>query len=146
KKSGNSGNNSGFASSLLGGGKAPVPTQKDQGKSELTEVLLDKEALKSNEIVVLAMGEDARKHARSVPHTVRVCSFGWPIPDATLAVVDPQTNLLCTPNIIGEIWVDSPSLSGGFWALPKHTEAIFHARPYKFEEGSPTPVLVEPEL
>lgn len=146
KKSGKSGNNSGFGSSLLGGGKAPVPTQKDQGKNELTEVLLDKEALKSNEIVVLAMGEDARKYAGSMQHAVRVCSFGWPIPDATLAVVDPETNLLCTPNIIGEIWVDSPSLSGGFWALPKHTEAIFHARPYKFEEGSPTPVLVEPEF
>lgn len=33
------------------------------------------------------------------------------------------------PNTIGEIWVDSPSLSGGFWNLPKHTESIFHARP-----------------
>ena len=26
--------------------------------------------------------------------------------------------------------MDSPSLSGGFWALPKHTANIFHARPY----------------
>ena len=26
--------------------------------------------------------------------------------------------------------VDSPSISGGFWALPKHTANIFHARPY----------------
>jgi acyl-CoA synthetase (AMP-forming)/AMP-acid ligase II len=48
---------------------------------------------------------------------------------ATIAVVDPETTALCAPETIGEIWVDSPSLSGGFWALPKHTEAIFHARP-----------------
>ncbi|KNG88587.1 hypothetical protein ANOM_003514 [Aspergillus nomiae NRRL 13137] len=138
--------NSGFGSSLLGGGSSPAPVSKEQTKNELQEVLLDKEALKSNEIVVLAMGEEARKFAGSMPHAVRVGSFGYPIPDATLAVVDPETNLLCTPNVIGEIWVDSPSLSGGFWALPKHTEAIFHARPYKFEEGNPTPVLVEPEF
>jgi acyl-CoA synthetase (AMP-forming)/AMP-acid ligase II len=137
--------NTGFGSSLLGGGSR-VSAPKQSTKNELCEVLLDKEALKSNEVVVLAMGEDARKYASSMPHAVRVGAFGYPIPDATLAVVDPETNLLCTPNVVGEIWVDSPSLSGGFWALPKHTEAIFHARPYKFEEANPTPILVEPEF
>ncbi|KAJ5648952.1 uncharacterized protein N7484_002675 [Penicillium longicatenatum] len=137
--------NSGFGSSLLGGGSR-VSAPKQTSKNELSEVLLDKEALKSNEVVVLAMGEDARKYARSMPHAVRVGAFGFPLPDATLCVVDPETNLLCVPNVIGEIWVDSPSLSGGFWALPKHTEAIFHARPYKFEDANPTPILVEPEF
>ncbi|KAF9884677.1 hypothetical protein FE257_001370 [Aspergillus nanangensis] len=136
--------NDGFGSSLLGG--APMTAPKEHSKNEIAEVLLDKEALKSNEVVVLAMGEDARKFAGTMPHAVRVGAFGYPIPDATMAVVDPETNLLCTPNVVGEIWVDSPSLSGGFWALPKHTEAIFHARPYRFEEGNPTPVLVEPEF
>ncbi|RAK71959.1 putative AMP binding domain protein [Aspergillus fijiensis CBS 313.89] len=147
KKSEKTETNSGFGSSLLGGGSsAPAPASQEQGKTEMLEVLLDKEALKSNEIVVLAMGEEAKKFAPTMPHAVRVGSFGYPIPDATVSVVDPETNLLCTPNVVGEIWVDSPSLSGGFWALPKHTEAIFHARPYKFEEGNPTPVLVEPEF
>ncbi|BDD57272.1 putative NRPS-like protein biosynthetic cluster [Monascus purpureus] len=144
-KSGKSENNSGFGSSLLSGG-APVRTHDDESKNELGEVLLDKEALKSNEVVVLAMGEEARKYAGSMPNAVRVGSFGYPLPDATLAVVDPETNLLCNPNVIGEIWVDSPSLSGGFWALPKYTQTIFHARPYKFEDGSPTPILLEPEF
>ncbi|KAJ5314699.1 uncharacterized protein N7443_001583 [Penicillium atrosanguineum] len=137
--------NTGFGSSLLGGGSR-ISTPKETARNELSEVLLDKEALKSNEVVVLAMGEDARKYASSMPHAVRIGAFGYPIPDATLAVVDPETNLLCTPNVVGEIWVDSPSLSGGFWALPKHTEAIFHARPYKFEDANPTPILVEPEF
>lgn len=145
KKKKTESSNDGFGSSLLGG--KPVTTQKqDDDKNQLAEVLLDKEALKSNEVVVVAMGEEARKQAESRINTVRVGAFGYPIPDATLAVVDPETNLLCTPNVIGEIWVDSPSLSGGFWALPKHTETIFHARPYKFEPGNPTPVLVEPEF
>ncbi|KAJ9664122.1 hypothetical protein H2201_005362 [Coniosporium apollinis] len=130
--------------SLIGGGTTKKTSQK-KSRTELSEVLLDKEALKTNEVVVLAMGEEARKRANE-PGTLRVGAFGYPIPDATMALVDPETNLLCSPYSIGELWVDSPSLSGGFWALPKHTESIFHARPYRFMPGSPTPVLVEPEF
>ena len=129
--------------SLLGGG--PKQSTSKKGRTELSEVLLDKESLKTNEVVIVAMGDEARRRANE-PGTVRVGAFGYPIPDATLAVVDPETSLLCTPYVIGEIWVDSPSLSGGFWALPKHTETIFHARPYRFQEGNPTPMAVEPEF
>ncbi len=130
--------------SLLGGG--PKKKISQEGRTELSEVLLDRESLKINEVLVVAMGDEARRRAGSEPGTVRVGAFGYPIPDATLAVVDPETSLLCTPLVIGEIWVDSPSLSGGFWALPKHTETIFHARPYRFQEGNPTPMAVEPEF
>lgn len=129
--------------SLLGGG--PQKPKAPKERTELTEVLLDKESLKTNEVVVVAMGAEARRRANE-PGTVRVGAFGYPIPDATLAIVDPESSLLCTPYVIGEVWVDSPSLSGGFWALPKHTETIFHARPYKFQAGNPTPMVVEPEF
>ncbi|KAF3013709.1 hypothetical protein E8E14_004186 [Neopestalotiopsis sp. 37M] len=137
------GPSNGFGS-LLGGGT--TTTKEQEAKNELGEVLLDREALKTNEVIVVAIGDEARKKAATEPGTVRVGAFGYPIPDATLAVVDPETGLLATPHAIGEIWVDSPSLSGGFWALPKHTEQIFHARPYKFEPGDPTPTPVEPEF
>jgi acyl-CoA synthetase (AMP-forming)/AMP-acid ligase II len=130
--------------SLIGGGTTKKTDQK-KSRAELTEILLDKEALKMNEVVVVAIGEDARKRANE-PGTMRVGAFGYPIPDATLAIVDPETNLLCSPYSIGEIWVDSPSLSGGFWQLQKHTETIFHARPYRFVDGSPTPELLELEF
>ncbi|TPX13825.1 uncharacterized protein E0L32_005769 [Thyridium curvatum] len=130
--------------SLLGGGTTNKTEQR--AKNELSEVLLDREALKTNEVVVVAIGDEARKRATTEPGTVRLGAFGYPIPDATLAVVDPETGLLSSPHSIGEIWVDTPSLSGGFWALPKHTEQIFHARPYKFEPGDPTPTVVEPEF
>jgi acyl-CoA synthetase (AMP-forming)/AMP-acid ligase II len=135
----------GYTSLLDGSNSEKKKARHKRGRTELSEVLLDKESLKTNEVVVLATGEDARKRANE-PGTIRAGAFGYPIPDATLALVDPETNLLCAPYTIGEIWVDSPSLSGGFWALPKHTETIFHARPYRFVEGSPTPVLVEPEF
>lgn len=119
--------------------------ERKEGRHDLSEVLLDKEALKTNEVLVLATGEEAKRRANE-PGTVRAGGFGYPIADATLAVVDPETNLLCAPYMVGEIWVDSPSLSGGFWSLPKHTETIFHARPYRFLDGSPTPVLVDMEF
>jgi acyl-CoA synthetase (AMP-forming)/AMP-acid ligase II len=135
---------SGFGSSLIGGGS--TKPSKERSTEDLGEVLLDKEALRTNDIVVLAMGSEARAKASSFPNAVRCGAFGYPIPDATLAVVDPESGLLCTPNSIGEIWVDSPSLSGGFWALPKHTETIFHARPYCFKEGNPTPTAIDPEF
>ncbi len=135
----------GFTSLLDGTNSEKKHSKKKRDRTELSEVLLDKESLKTNEVVVLAMGDEAIKRAGE-PNTVRVGAFGYPIPDATMTLVDPETNLLCAPLTIGEIWVDSPSLSGGFWALPKHTENIFHARPFRFVENSPTPVLVEPEF
>ncbi|KAI9701081.1 MAG: hypothetical protein M1836_001750 [Candelina mexicana] len=131
-------------SSLIGGGAMQTTDPKD--RTELSEVLLDKESLKTNEVVILAIGEEAKTRAGHEPGAVRVGAFGFPIPDATLAIVDPETSLLCTPLVIGEIWVDSPSLSGGFWALPKHTETIFHARPYRFKESEQTPTPVDPEF
>ncbi|KKF93025.1 putative protein C56F8.02 [Ceratocystis platani] len=134
---------SGFGS-LLGGGN--TTKTESRAKNELGEVLLDREALKSNEVVVVAIGDEARKEGAGDATTVRVGAFGYPIPDATLAVVNPETGLLASSHAIGEIWVDSPSLSGGFWALPKHTEQIFHARPYKFDPGNPTPTSIEPEF
>ncbi|KAF7533822.1 hypothetical protein G7Z17_g13459 [Cylindrodendrum hubeiense] len=133
----------GFGSLLGGGG---TTTTEERAKNELGEVLLDREALKTNEVIVAAIGDEARKRASDDPRLVRVGAFGYPIPDATLAVVDPETGLLASSHSVGEIWVDSPSLSGGFWAQPKNTELIFHARPYKFDPGDPTPNPVEPEF
>lgn len=129
--------------SLLGGTTSGTAQRT---KTEMAEVLLDREALKTNEVVVLAYGAEARKKSTIDPSLVRVGAFGYPIPDATLAIVDPESGLLASPHSVGEIWVDSPSLSGGFWSQPKNTELIFHARPYKFDPGEPTPTAVEPEF
>ena len=62
--------------------------KKKKSPTELTEILLDKEALKLNEVVVLAIGEEVSKRVNE-PGTMRVGAFGYPIPDATLAVVHP---------------------------------------------------------
>ncbi|RPA83544.1 acetyl-CoA synthetase-like protein [Ascobolus immersus RN42] len=127
------------------GSTTPLSVEEKQQGPLMDEILLDREALKTNEVVILATGDAARKRAGE-PGTIRLGAFGYPIPDAWLAIVDPETSLLSPPNQIGEIWVDSPSLSGGFWACPRETEVIFHAKAYMFLPGEPNPVAVEPEF
>ncbi|KAI8877768.1 acetyl-CoA synthetase-like protein [Backusella circina FSU 941] len=55
-------------------------------------------------------------------------SFSFCMPNATVAIVDPNTTALCPPDTLGEVWIDTHS-TDGFWGLPQHTELIFHARP-----------------
>ncbi|KTW31511.1 hypothetical protein T552_00153 [Pneumocystis carinii B80] len=94
--------------------------------NELSQVLLSKEALKTNKVVILSE-ENKMKGKYDGLDAVRVGSFWYPLADITLAIVDPETSIFCNSNVIGEIWVDSPSLSGGFWNSPQQTKSLFHA-------------------
>lgn len=89
---------------------------------------LDREALKRNRVVPRASGSD----------TLAVVPFGFPLPDATVAVVDPETSILASEMTIGELWIDSPSLSGGVWELIDATQSTFQAR--CFDEKGPLPL------
>ncbi|KAF7721150.1 hypothetical protein EC973_005357 [Apophysomyces ossiformis] len=114
---------------------------------DVWECLLDAEALRRNKVVMLAAGEQVQQSQHTnEPGHVRVGSFGFAIPEATVAIVDPETTALCPADTIGEIWVDAPSLSGGFWGLPKHTEAIFHARPIFVPPETQRPEIYEQEF
>ncbi|GBC03878.1 hypothetical protein RclHR1_05380015 [Rhizophagus clarus] len=99
-----------------------------EGERGVKVFLLDREELKENRVVVIGIGEGGKEKDWE-QGVMKVGAFGFVMPETTIAVVDPETTALCLPNTVGEIWVDSPSLSGGFWNLPKHTESIFHARP-----------------
>lgn len=105
--------------------------------------LLDRGALKSNTIQVLATGEEAIARA-SERGVVLVGAFGYAMPRATLAVVDPETTALCQPNRVGEIWIDSPSIAFGFWELPKHSQTIFHALPLIVPVDTMIPEVYDP--
>ncbi|KAI8098165.1 uncharacterized protein B0P05DRAFT_460540 [Gilbertella persicaria] len=100
------------------------------GSRDAFACLLDAQALRRNKVLVLAAGAEAKK-AENLNEPGRVCveSFGFCMPKTNVAIVDPDTATVCPPDTLGEVWVDSPSMHGGFWALPKHTESIFHARP-----------------
>ncbi len=43
-------------------------------------------------------------------------------------VVDPSTRRQCSDGRVGEIWVESPSVAGGYWRRESETRETFHAR------------------
>jgi len=43
-------------------------------------------------------------------------------------IVDPDTLHACAPDVVGEIWVNSPSVASGYWHLREETEQIFKGR------------------
>ncbi|KAI9598457.1 hypothetical protein BDF19DRAFT_235254 [Syncephalis fuscata] len=97
-------------------------------------LLLDREHLKRRRVHVVSR-EDALANDRT--SIVEVATFGPPMPQVTVCVVNPEKKALCPPNTVGEIWVDSPALSGGFWGLKKQTQSIFRARPLLYDVNRP---------
>jgi acyl-CoA synthetase (AMP-forming)/AMP-acid ligase II len=45
-----------------------------------------------------------------------------------VVVVDPSTRQQCSDGRVGEIWVESPSVAGGYWRRESETRETFHAR------------------
>ncbi|RKP28107.1 hypothetical protein SYNPS1DRAFT_11713, partial [Syncephalis pseudoplumigaleata] len=103
-----------------------VPPQKT--------LLLDREHLKRRRVRVLARDDPRASDAANV---LEVATFGPPMPQVTVCIVDPESKALCPPDVVGEVWVDSPALSGGFWGLKKHTLSIFRARPILHDAERP---------
>ncbi|CAI2174395.1 11753_t:CDS:10 [Funneliformis geosporum] len=109
-----------------------------EGERGVKQFLLDREELKENRIAIVGTGEDQNTKSLDGRGVMKVGAFGFVMPEETTA--------LCLPNTVGEIWVDSPSLSGGFWDLPKHTESIFHARPIIVPGDTKKPEYFEQEF
>lgn len=93
---------------------------------ELSSVIIDKEALSRNKVRIIETNPVEAEEPSS--DTLRVDAFGYPLPDATLAVVNPELSTLVLKGELGEIWIDSPCLSGGFYGLKKESKLIFHAK------------------
>ncbi|KAI8375876.1 hypothetical protein BD560DRAFT_392165 [Blakeslea trispora] len=69
--------------------------------------------------------------------TIKVGSHGFPFPNTTVAIVDPETTLLCPPDEVGEVWIDSPSLAEGFWDMPVQSDMVYHAVPILLPSSEP---------
>ncbi|ODQ64929.1 acetyl-CoA synthetase-like protein [Nadsonia fulvescens var. elongata DSM 6958] len=91
---------------------------------KISTVVLNKESLSTNDIDII----DSSPSVEDSRLGISAGAFGYPLPDATLAVVNPETNILSPRLVVGEIWIDSPCLSGGFWGLGAETDTVFHAR------------------
>lgn len=96
--------------------------------SSLSEVLIDKKSLTTNTVKVISDRPPPITETIRSSEFLRIGSFGYPLPDATLAIVNPETCYLAGVMEVGEIWIDSVSLPGGFWSAPEGTQNIFQAR------------------
>lgn len=52
---------------------------------------------------------------------------GRPGPGARLLIADPKTREPLPDGTVGEIWVDSPGVAGGYWRRPKESAETFGA-------------------
>ena len=46
----------------------------------------------------------------------------------TIIIVDPEKQISCKPDSIGEIWIAGPSVAQGYWNRPEESEQTFQAR------------------
>lgn len=53
---------------------------------------------------------------------------GQSMPGQRIVIVDPQTCLACRDGEVGEIWVQGPSVAGGYYDRPAATRATFDGR------------------
>lgn len=97
------------------------------GKLKLQdEVFVDKEKLKLNIVrpsIVAMMNSSSSKK-----DFLRLASFGYPLPDSTICVVNPDDQTIVPDLTIGEIWVSSPSITDEFFQMDKVNDFVFQAR------------------
>src|SRR5262249_27544091 len=56
---------------------------------------------------------------------ISLVGCGLPMPDTTIAIVDPESKTRCQPDQIGEVWVSSPSVGQGYWNRLEETDTVF---------------------
>lgn len=62
------------------------------------------------------------------PDARRLIGCGRVIPGQELYIVDPVSYRRLPEDLVGEIWVDSPSVGLGYWNNPGATQETFHAK------------------
>lgn len=90
------------------------------------ELFVNKEKLRGNvvEPSVTAM----MNSSSSFKEYLRLATFGFPIPDATVCVVNPDDNTLVPDLTVGEIWAHSQSLTDEFYQMNRITDFVFRAK------------------
>jgi acyl-CoA synthetase (AMP-forming)/AMP-acid ligase II len=72
------------------------------------------------------------------PDARTLVGCGQPWMDQQVVIVDPDTEVGCPEETVGEIWVAGPSVARGYWNRPEETERTFRAR---LREGGEGPFL-----
>jgi acyl-CoA synthetase (AMP-forming)/AMP-acid ligase II len=58
------------------------------------------------------------------PDAYNIISCGFFIED--VQIVNPESNKLCEPNDIGEIWISGPSVTKGYWQNDEETKLVYN--------------------
>ena len=66
--------------------------------------------------------------ADGTPGARELVGCGRVLPDEQLLIVDPDALVELSPDKIGEIWVQSPSVAQGYWNKSEATERTFRAK------------------
>ncbi|CAI4051492.1 Cmr2p SKDI_15G2430 [Saccharomyces kudriavzevii IFO 1802] len=90
------------------------------------ELFINREKLKLNEIEcsITAMINSSS----SFKDYLKLETFGFPIPDVTLCVVNPDTNTLVQDLTVGEVWISSNHITDEFYQMDKVNEFVFKAK------------------
>ncbi|HEY6248576.1 MAG TPA: fatty acyl-AMP ligase, partial [Candidatus Angelobacter sp.] len=73
--------------------------------------------------------ERNRAREASAEEVARVLvGCGIELPGQQIRIVDPDTSAECAEGRVGEIWVNSPSVSQGYWNRAEETDATFHGQ------------------
>lgn len=90
------------------------------------ELFVNKEKLRGN--VVEPSMSAMINSTSSFKEYLRLATFGFPIPDATVCVVNPDDNTLVPDLTVGEIWAHSDSLTDEFYQMDRITDFVFRAK------------------
>jgi glutamate-1-semialdehyde-2,1-aminomutase len=81
------------------------------------EIFVDATGLCENKITILNCSDK---------NAVSLAGSGFPIADTIIKIVNPLTLEECLPNQIGELWVNSKSVSPGYWERPEESAHTFN--------------------
>lgn len=87
-----------------------------------TAVYLDVSAGPLGDNIALSASERPEKKI------LALVSSGHTVLDQSVLVVDPETCTLCDDGIVGEVWVEGPSVALGYWKRPQDSDETFDGR------------------
>ncbi|MFZ1756568.1 MAG: AMP-binding protein [Caldilineaceae bacterium] len=87
-----------------------------------TTIKIDRNELQQGTAVEWTKGISSKQNA------YEVVSCGFPISDQRTVIVNPDLNIECSENVVGEVWVSGPSITKGYWNQPDSTKEIYYAR------------------